>query len=166
MRGSSRGGGGARAVPEGGPAMSQTGLEVFDSTIHQTNAWLKSINEELGWGDRHLAYHALRSTLQTLRDRVPPDVAAKLSGHLPLLVRGIYYEGYTPSSTPVRLRTQEEFLEAVHERYGHREPIAVDEMVTAVFRTLNAHVTPELLVKVRQALGEDLTELWPEPATT
>jgi uncharacterized protein (DUF2267 family) len=100
--------------------MSDTGLEVFDSTIHQTNAWLETVQEELGWGDRHLAYHALRSTLQTLRDRVPPDMAAKLSAHLPMLVRGIDYEGYTPSSTPRKLRTQEEFLELWPEPVGAR----------------------------------------------
>ncbi len=44
--------------------MSITGLEVFDHTVQTTNQWLNDVNEELGWGDRQLAYHALRATLQ------------------------------------------------------------------------------------------------------
>ncbi len=141
--------------------MSQTGLDVFDHTLHQTNAWLKTIQGHLGWGDRQLAYHALRATLQTLRDRIPPDLAANLAAHLPLLVRGIYYEGWTPSSTPQRLRTQEEFLAVVAERYGHREPVAFDDLVRAVFATLDTYVTHEQLDKVRHALGDDLRAMWP-----
>jgi uncharacterized protein (DUF2267 family) len=144
--------------------MSQTGLDVFDTTLHQTNAWLKDVNDKLGWGDRQLAYHALRSTLQTLRDRIPPDLAANLAAHLPMLVRGIYYEGWTPSSTPRPLRTQEAFLGAVEERYGYREPVAFDELVRAVFATLGEHVPATQIEKVRMALGEELRALWPEPA--
>jgi uncharacterized protein (DUF2267 family) len=117
----------------------------------------------LGWGDRRLAYHALRSTLQTLRDRITPDMAAKLAAHLPILIRGIYYEGWTPSSTPKHLRSQEEFLAQVEERYGHREPVAHDQLARAVFRTLNTFVTPEQIEKIRDALGEELAELWPPP---
>jgi uncharacterized protein (DUF2267 family) len=144
--------------------MSQTGLDVFDTTLHETNAWLKDIHGKLGWGDRHLAYHALRSTLQTLRDRIPPDLAANLAAHLPMLVRGIYYEGYAPGSTPRPLRTQEAFLGVVEERYGHREPVAYDELVRAVFSTLNERVPRPQLDKVRMALGEELQALWPEAA--
>lgn len=146
--------------------MSQTGLAVFDTTLHETNAWLKTVNEKLGWGDRRLAYHALRSTLQTLRDRVPPDLAANLAAHLPMLVRGIYYEGWTPSSTPQPLRTQEAFLAAVESRYGHAEPVAFDELARAVFATLNDNVPAPQVEKVRTALGEELRALWPEPPAT
>jgi len=36
--------------------MSATGLEVFDTTLHKTHAWLKEIMKELGTDDRHKAY--------------------------------------------------------------------------------------------------------------
>jgi hypothetical protein len=51
-------------------AMSITGLEVFDSTMHQTNTWLKSLMGKIGTGDRHRAYVALRVTLHALRERL------------------------------------------------------------------------------------------------
>lgn len=143
--------------------MSTTGLDVFDSTIQTTNQWLNDITEELGWGDRQLAYHALRATVQSLRDRVTVDMAAHLGAQLPLLVRGIYYEGWKPANNPVKARTQEEFLRLVEERYNHREPVAYDDIARAVFKTLNKHVTRGQVEGIREMLGEELKALWPEP---
>ena len=70
--------------------MSATGLDVFDSTIHLTNQWLKEIMEELGWRDRLIAYRALRATLHALRNRLTVDEVAQFSAHrttLALLAR-------------------------------------------------------------------------------
>jgi uncharacterized protein (DUF2267 family) len=143
--------------------MSATGLDVFDSTIQTTNQWLNSITEELGWGDRQLAYHALRATLQAVRDRVTVDMAAHLGAQLPLLVRGIYYEGWKPAKNPVKARTREEFLKLVEERYDQREPVAYDDLTRTVLKTLNKHVTPGQVEGIREMLGEELKTLWPEP---
>ena len=49
--------------------MSTTGLEVFDKTVHTTNAWLKEIMEVTG-PDRHRAYRVLAAVLHALRDRL------------------------------------------------------------------------------------------------
>lgn len=62
-----------------------------------------------------MAYHALRGVLFTLRDRPTPDEAAHLAAQLPLLVRGIYYEGYQPSNKPERYRDKDEWLRRVHQ---------------------------------------------------
>lgn len=143
--------------------MSRTGLDVFDETLQQTHVWLNEIGEELGRDDRQLAYHALRSTLQTLRDRVGIEHAPKLAAQLPLLVRGIFYEGWDPNADPARLRGGEAFLERVHDRYGYREPVSTDDLVRAVFRVMNVQLTPGLVTKLRDAVGGELRELWPEP---
>lgn len=144
--------------------MSRTGLDVFDTTLQKTNEWLNDISDELGWGDRGLAYHGLRATLQTLRDRVVVDEVAKFGAQLPLLVRGIYYDGWDPSTNPLKLRTRQEFLELVQERYGHREPVSVEDLVGAVFRAMNRHLPAPQVRKMRDMIGSDLAALWPEPA--
>jgi uncharacterized protein (DUF2267 family) len=59
--------------------MSVTGLDVFDETVHKTNAWLKRLMAIEGWEDRHVAYLALRATLHALRDRLTIDEVAQLS---------------------------------------------------------------------------------------
>ncbi len=73
-----------------------TGLEVFDSTVQKTNIWLNDILEELHWEDRNKAYMALRTTLHALRDRLTLEEVAQFSAQLPMLIRGIYYEGWDP----------------------------------------------------------------------
>jgi uncharacterized protein (DUF2267 family) len=78
--------------------MSATGLDVFDQTLQKTNIWLKEIMDDLG-PDRQRAYHALRAVLHTLRDRLTVEEAAHLSAQLPLLVRGIYFEGWHPRTS-------------------------------------------------------------------
>lgn len=76
-----------------GAQMSVTGLDVFDSTLQKTNEWLQQIMQQLGTDSRQEAYIGLRATLHTLRDRLPLEVVAHLGAQLPMLVRGIYYEG-------------------------------------------------------------------------
>ncbi len=51
-----------------------TGLDVFDTTVQETNLWLKDI----GTYDRHSAYSTLRAVLHAVRNRIGPENAAHL----------------------------------------------------------------------------------------
>ena len=82
--------------------MSATGITALDHSVQETNTWLKGLEEELQVDNRQQAYNALRAVLHTLRDRLPPEVAIKLGAQLPILVRGIYYEGWHAAATPTR----------------------------------------------------------------
>src|SRR6267142_6104395 len=62
-----------------GDAMSATGLEAFDRTIHKTNVWLKDLMDILGWQDKQKAYRTLKATLHVLRARLTVEEAAELS---------------------------------------------------------------------------------------
>jgi uncharacterized protein (DUF2267 family) len=55
----------------------------------------------------------LRTYLHALRDRLTVDEAAELAAQLPELIRGIYYEGWDPSKTPVRYEDLADFLDRV-----------------------------------------------------
>jgi len=97
--------------------MSMTGLEVFDTTVQKTNLWLKDIMQALGWADRHKAYVALRTILHALRDRLTLEEAVQFGAQLPMLIRGLYYEGWTPTSKPDKVRHKAEFLAPI--RHWH-----------------------------------------------
>src|SRR5207249_4578104 len=84
--------------------MTATGLDVFDATIQKTNSWLDDVMQVGGWPDRHTAYRALRATLHALRDRLIIDEVAQLGAQLPMLIRGLYYEGWDPSNKALKER--------------------------------------------------------------
>ena len=90
--------------------MSTTSLDVFDRTLQKTNMWLNQIMEIMGWEDRHAAYTALRAILHALRDRLTVQEAAQHAAQLPMLIRGIDYEGWNPAHTPAPERHLDQFL--------------------------------------------------------
>ncbi len=144
--------------------MSVTGLEVFDETVQKTNVWLKEIMEETGVSRRR-AYELLRAVLQVLRDRLTVDEAAHLSAQLPMLVRGIFFEGWHPAGTPHKWRSLEEFLDEVRRRLGSADvsDIDLEQAARSVFSVLGRHVSAGEVADVRQSLPEPVRRLWPEP---
>ena len=76
--------------------MKSARVAAFDSTLQTTNLWITEILQRLHWRDRHAAYHALRSVLHVLRDRLTIEKVVALGAQLPMLIRGFYYEGWHP----------------------------------------------------------------------
>ncbi|MCL4767999.1 MAG: DUF2267 domain-containing protein [Hyphomicrobiaceae bacterium] len=142
--------------------MSASGLEVFDKTLQTTNIWLKEIGEDLG-PDRQRCYNALRAVLFALRDRLTVDEAADLSAQLPMLIRGIFYEGYRPSTMPQRIRSLDEFLAKINEHLQNIRPLGADEAARAVFRVLEKSIPGGQISEVKQMLPPDIRTLFPGP---
>jgi uncharacterized protein (DUF2267 family) len=140
--------------------MSATGLDVFDKTLQTTNIWLSQIMDAIGV-DRRLAWHVLGATLRVLRDRLGPGLAAHLGAQLPLLVRGLYYDQWSPQEKPSKLRSADEFLEEVARAIGDVRPINVQKAVQAVFATIAEHIESGQVEKVRDALPRSVRDLWP-----
>ena len=87
-----------------------TGLDTFDKTVQESNLWLKDVMERLNTRDRHHAYSTLRAVLHALRDRIGPESAAHLGAQLPMLLRGLFYEGWDPTGKPTKERHEAAFL--------------------------------------------------------
>jgi uncharacterized protein (DUF2267 family) len=143
--------------------MATTGLEVFDRTLQTTHVWLGEIEARIG-PDRHLAWRVLGAVLHTLRDRVPLELAAHVGAQLPLLVRGLYYEGFDPTRQPDRVRTLEGFLAQVEAGLRASRPVAPRDAAQAVFRVLSHHMDPGQVGKLVQALPQPVRALWTEVA--
>ena len=141
--------------------MSATGLAVFDTTVQITNEWLSRIVEELGWGDHALAYDALRGTLHAIRDELPVDEAAHLAAQLPMLIRGLYYEGWDPSSTPIPDRSREAFLDRVEAAFNSGPPVNPRQMAQAAMIVLSQRIDRGQVAQVWNCLPEDVRDLWP-----
>src|SRR5688500_4812263 len=89
-----------------------THLDVLDRGVEKANVWIDEVAAELE-GDRREGYRALRAYLHTLRDRLPVQQNAQLAAQLPTLLRGIFWEGWRPSRTPLSYRDPVEFAERV-----------------------------------------------------
>jgi uncharacterized protein (DUF2267 family) len=138
--------------------MNATGSDVFESTIHKTNEWLNEI--AVAVGDRQLAYGALRSVLHALRDRLPLEEAVDLGAQLPMLIRGLYYEGWRPGGKPVKL-DKAELLQTIRDHFG--SPGVDPEMLArAVLRVLARHVSAGEVADVKSVLPHRLRDLWPK----
>lgn len=132
--------------------------EGFDTTLEKSNTWLAEIQALGRWSDRHRALAALRATLHAVRDRLDVEHVAQLGSQLPLLVRGLYYEGWHPGGKPLRVRNLEGFLTLVGREYPHED---AERAVRAVLKVLCTHTTWGLAEKTRHALPGPLHELWP-----
>lgn len=142
--------------------MGELGLNVMDRTVHDTNVWLKEISEEMGHPDRQMAYHALRGVLFTLRDRLTVEEAAHFASQLPLLIRGVFYEGYKPAGKPETFRDRDEWLKRVNkelEQTGGQNP---ENATKAVFAVISRHVTGGEVEQVREMLPSNIRAMWPQ----
>jgi len=106
-------------------------LEVIDKTVAKTYEWIHQVGDCAGFDDAHRAYQVLRATLHALRDRVEPNVAAHVAAQLPLLLRGVYYEGWDPARTPMKMSLSE-FLARVEDEAGLKGTSAAEDAVRAV----------------------------------
>ena len=131
----------------------------FGHTVHRTHVLLRRVADELGTAGTAPAYHALRSVLHTLRDRLPDAEAADLAAQLTTIVRGVFYQGYRPGRETEKLGRQE-FLDAVASGLRDDAPFGAEAAVGAVGRALADAVSPGEWGQVLGALPHDVRSLF------
>jgi uncharacterized protein (DUF2267 family) len=138
-----------------------TGLAVFDTSISESNHWLKVLEQELPPCNRHDAYRAMRAVMHTLRDRLAPDGAMRLAAQLPLLLRGVYVEGWRPAETPIRSHTVAAFVDAVAAGLPPDFPVDAEFVTRCVVKVLWLQMKGGAMEKVKQEIPPALHTLWP-----
>jgi len=132
----------------------------FENTVRTSNEWLEQLNSDLGRDDRQQAYRILRAVLIALRDRMTVEEATDLGAQLPMLIRGIYYDGYNPSKTPTAERHQQQFLSHVARNLQEGADGAPEDAVRAVFRLLKQRITAGEIDDVKANLPKELQAYW------
>ncbi|MDQ1665534.1 MAG: hypothetical protein QOH75_1565 [Actinomycetota bacterium] len=142
--------------------MAQTGLATFDTTLDKTNHVLKEIETAFGWPKerRNQSYAALRAVLHALRDRMTVDETAQLSAQLPMLIRGIYFEGWDPTHVPMKV-DRDEFLARVEKEYAHDMDGDVVQLTQTVLQALRTHVSDGEWDDIRSAVPKKLASVLP-----
>jgi uncharacterized protein (DUF2267 family) len=142
--------------------MQLSGADTLNSAVEKALLWLTDLMHEGGLVSEAQAYTVLRAVVHTLRDRLTVDDAAHLGAQMPMLIRGMYYEGWKPARLPIKTRALQEFLADVDARLGS-SPMDPESCCRAVFSFLADRVSAGEVEDVRHMLPEEVRELWPAP---
>jgi uncharacterized protein (DUF2267 family) len=139
--------------------MDNPKFAVFDETVQRTNEILNEIEGYFGWENkRNFSYAALRSVLQTLRDRLTINEASDFAAQLPLLMKGIFYDGWKPAAVPIKIN-KEEFLDEVQKKFVVSAQVDFEELVKVVLLALKKFVSAGEAEDVAGMLPKDLAEM-------
>jgi uncharacterized protein (DUF2267 family) len=117
---------------------------------------------ELKWEHKpHNACLALRTALHALRDRLTVEEAVHLGAQLPILIRGIYYEGWKVTGKPVKERHKSEFLDHIAAAFRDDDTVDPERVMRAVLKVLSRHISKGEAENVKHLLPKSLQELWP-----
>jgi uncharacterized protein (DUF2267 family) len=136
----------------------QDHIDVIDTTVQKTYTWINEIGLDLGGLPRTDSYDILRAFLHVLRDRLIIDEGAQLSAQLPLLVRGIYYEGWDPSKVPVKM-DRAEFVDRFRSEAALKPPVDPERALQSAANTVRRHITEGEYQEVISSLPQKVREL-------
>jgi uncharacterized protein (DUF2267 family) len=138
--------------------MVDTGFATFSTTVDKTNRILKEVEQAYGWPQerRNQSYAALRAVLHALRDRLTIDESAQLAAQLPMLIRGLYYDGWNPSRVPQKMG-REEFLVRVRKEFPYDVKGGMEQLIQTVLHCLRHHVTEGEWEDIKASLPKELT---------
>lgn len=158
-----RGGSTAFGVPSlsaKGATMKTTGISSVDHAPQVVAEWLDALCEDLGWQEKGRAWLLLRAVLHAVRDYLGADEAADLAAQLPVLIRGMYFEGWVPSRTPAHPRQKADFIARVQAAFA-KEPLEdPDSAVSAVLALLGSKVSHGEFREVAHAMQTPLRDLF------
>lgn len=140
--------------------MGDAGYTSFATTVDKANHILAQIEDDYGWPKdrRGQSYAALRTVLHTLRDRMTVDQTAQFAAGLPMVVRGMFYEGWEPSRVPQRMNA-DEFRERVREGFSYNVTGGTDPLVKTVVGALRHHVSDGEWAKITSTMPDELVSV-------
>ncbi|KUG07100.1 hypothetical protein ASU33_04370 [Solirubrum puertoriconensis] len=115
--------------------------------------------------NRAQAGRIFRAVLHALRDRIPAEKAAHLGAQLPIIWKGIYFDGYKVRREPIVVRHAQDWLVFVasYDAFaeGHDFPTAehTRRAFMGVMNALEELLSPGQYSQVVDALHTDIQEL-------
>lgn len=133
-------------------------VSVFEQSVMKSELWIKELHKDLHWIGADGVYHLLRAVLQTVREQLSIDEAAHLAAQLPMVLRGVFYEGWDPKSLPPKGLGREDFISAVRAKMGNCGEIRYDlnEAIRSALLVIKKHVSDGEMQEVIGALKPTL----------
>lgn len=139
--------------------MPRINVSTFNESLEKSLSWIEEIMQESGMESPESAYSALRAVLHALRDRLPIGEATDLAAEMPMLIRGLYYEGWNPNQKPEKM-SEEDFMFRVHQHYRFDPEIHPESIVGVILKVLERRISEGELSDIKANLPKDLQQTW------
>jgi uncharacterized protein (DUF2267 family) len=135
--------------------------------VEEVNLFLKQVAQELGNpGDIDHAGRVTTSVLHTLRERISVEESIHLISQLPMILKGIYVDGWDISRELSQSDTLDEFLDDIREHnmrtagrdFGNDQQTR--DNVRAVLRVMKNYVSEGELNHIKEQLPKSIAELF------
>ena len=133
---------------------------IFDKTLQKSQTWIEQIKKELNTVDDNRAYLALRTVLHSLRNHLQLNEAIHLGAELPMLIRGLYFEGWDPHTKPSRQRNKDEYLSYFRHYFMNESDSELKKMLNAVFKVLENKISKGEIDHILGNMPAHIRELW------
>jgi uncharacterized protein (DUF2267 family) len=141
----------------------------YEHYAQEAHKFVSEVASELGDPDNiEQADRIMTAVLHTLRDILTPEESLHLISQLPMLMKGIYINGWHLSKKD-RIRSMDEFIEclmlqnprAAAKDFGNDEKAI--QRSKAVFKVVRNHIAIGEVKDIVAQLPSELTELWLSP---
>jgi uncharacterized protein (DUF2267 family) len=145
--------------------MKTNRLSQFEGYAVEGKNFIALVADELRTDNLRKALRITRAVLHALRDRLQPDDAVQFGQGLPMLIKGIYFDQYDISDTPVVIRHAPEFLYFIHEKnvYGKYSDFAneneIMDALQGVFRVLEGKMDYGQVRQIKYLLPLEIQEM-------
>jgi uncharacterized protein (DUF2267 family) len=103
----------------------------------------------------------MRAVLHAMRDRLTVDETAHFAAQLPMLVKGVYYDGWDPSRVPKKMH-RDDFLNQIRSEMPPYEVRGgIENLVTSVAQALRLYVTEGEWQDMKAEMPRDLAGMLP-----
>jgi uncharacterized protein (DUF2267 family) len=133
-------------------------------TTQITQEWLDDLAARAPFQGEDQAYSVLRAVLHAVRDRLTAEEAAHLASHLPMLVRGFYWEGWRPALAPNDFDTADAFYGRIEDSLRVSpmgDGVDLPSATKATLEFLTDRVDAGEIRHVAQQLPPDIEALFP-----
>ena len=141
---------------------------LFKKEVQLALDWVAQVHNHLGWANKEESLTVLRIVLHRLRDHLSIVDATYLSAQLPVMIRGIYFEGWNPSEVPTKKQHADVFIASLQdtlERSLWRPFIIsdVERIIKIIFQTLSTYIDPVAFDKIYFVLPFRVSQFMDHP---
>ena len=138
----------------------------FEKHLQEASGFFKNLATQLGTPDDiDHAVRVLKGVFRALRRRIIPDDSLHIVSHLPLVLKGMYVDGWTINEPLSEAQTLDEFLFDIRnntERKANAD-FASDELarkkITAVLNALKQFISNGEMRHVRDELPREIAQM-------